>query len=314
MTNVLTPTTDLGMQIAARAEGKSGGIRQITEGRSDVHRINPFLIKVQDGFNVRDFDSDTVSEHIDSLAKSIAEVGVRRPLTVRNKGGELLLKDGECRLRATIRAIEVYGAEVYTVPVILADRSESDADATLGILVENSGLPVTPLGKAEVVKRLKGFGWSNGEIAARAGMSEGRVGQLLDLCGLSEEVKDMIRNETVSSTVALEVARRNDWNDAETAKELKTAQSKVAAKGKKRVTAKAISAPKPIELLANIFSNAGVQVENDDGDDDNSVLIALSLEDWLAACALLKIESNVVLIDDETETSDEVEMVEEAVA
>ena len=104
---MIEATTPLGKQIAARAEGRTGGIREIAEGRSDVHRVNPFLIKIEPGFNAREIDAPSTQEHIDELAQSIAKIGVQRPLKVRNKGGEMLLKDGECRLRATIRAIEV---------------------------------------------------------------------------------------------------------------------------------------------------------------------------------------------------------------
>ena len=298
MTQALIATTDLAKKIAARAEGKTGGIKNLTEGRSDVNRINPFLIKIEPGFNEREFDSETVLEHIDGLAQSIAEVGVRRPLTVRNKNGEMVLKDGECRLRATIRAIEVYGAEIVTVPVILADRSESDADATLGILVENSGLPITPLGKANVVKRLKAHGWSNAEIAARAGMSAPRVSQLLDLSGLSEDIKALIRDDTVSATLALEVTRRHEWNSASALKELKTAQQTAVAKGKKRVTAKSVATTKPIDSVAALLSNAIVTAEQEDGE-EAIVQIVSSPDEWAAICALLKIENTVIVVEDE---------------
>ncbi|PZR59549.1 MAG: hypothetical protein DI537_53240, partial [Stutzerimonas stutzeri] len=240
-TTALIATTDLSQKIAARAKGRTGGIKTLAEGRSDIHKVNPFLIRVEDGFNVRDFESPEVAEHVDNLAQSIAKIGVQRPLKVRNKGNELILKDGECRLRATIRAIEVYGAEIVAIPVVLADRSESDADATLGILVENSGLDLTVSGKSEIVKRLTAFGWSREDIAAKAGMSKARVIQLLEFAGLSTEIKGLVSAGTVSATAALATARAHDFDDDKTVEVIKSASAtKMAASGKARVTARAL--------------------------------------------------------------------------
>lgn len=289
---MLEATTPLAKKIAARAEGRTGGIKAIADGRSDVFRVNPFLIKIEDGFNAREIDSPSTQQHIDELAQSIAKIGVQRPLKVRNKGGVMLLKDGECRLRATIRAIEVYEAEIHSIPVLLADRSESDADSALGILVENSGLPLTPLAKAVVVTRLKGFGWNDDDIAEKAGMSKARVTQLLDLNGLGEEVKSLIRAEVVSPTLALDIARKNKWDDDATVAEIKDAQVKVAARGKTRVTAKAVAKVKPINTLADIF--AAAEVETDDGGEgEDIVMITMTPDQWATVCKTLKIENSV---------------------
>lgn len=282
---MIEATTPLGKQIAARAEGRTGSIKVIAEGRSDLHRVNPFAISVEPGFNAREIDSPSTQQHIDELAQSIAQIGVQRPLKVRNKGGNLVLKDGECRLRATIRAIEVYGAEIHTIPVILADRSESDADSALGILVENSGLPLTPLAKAKVVSRLKGFGWSDDEIASKAGMSKARVSQLLDLNGLGEEVKSLIRDEIVSPTLAVEIARSKNWDDAATVAEIKAGQKEAAARGKSRVTAKSVTTKvKPITVVSDVISAAMISVDGD------KVSIQITRDEWDQVRAALKIE------------------------
>lgn len=284
--SAISSTTDLGKSIAARAASRSGGIKSLAEGRSDTFKVNPFLIEVAEGFNVRDFASAEVSDHIDALAQSIAQIGVQRPLKVRNKGNKLILVDGECRLRAAIRAIDVYGAEIRTVPVILADRSMSEADATLGILVENSGLDVSPLGKAEVVKRLIAFGWTKDDIAEKAGMSKARVFQLLDLSGLSPEVKTLISEGTVSATTALTVAKANDFDDEKTAEQIKEAsKTKMAASGKARVTARTLGAPSLKSALASIISGATVETDSD----SDTVHLTITADDYAAIQRLLKL-------------------------
>ncbi len=288
-----TPSTDLGKKIAARAEGKTGGIKNISEGRSDIFRINPKLIEVEDGFNARDFDSPTVIEHIDNLARSIAQVNVKRPLKVRNVGGKYVLTDGECRLRATWRAIEVYNAEIVTIPVMLADRHESAADATLGLIIENSGMELTPLGKADVVKRLKVFGWSEAEIADKAGMSRARVTQLLEMVGLSEDIKALIRNETISPTLALDVARANDFDEAKTLEDIRSGQEKVAAKGKTRVTKRAVTgAAGAVSVKAKVAELIGTaDVVRDE--EDNMIVASFTEADWIKVCELLKISNGL---------------------
>ncbi len=289
-TIALSPATDLSKQIAARAKGRNGAtsIKTLMEGRSDVFKINPFDIEVEDGFNVRDFESPEVAEHVDGLALSISEVGVQRPLKVRNKGGKLILVDGECRLRAVVRAIEVYGAEINAIPVILADRAMSDADAALGILVDNSGLDVSPLGKSIVVKRLTAFGWSQADIAKKAGMSKARVIQLLDLAGLSTEVKGLISAGTVSATTALATARANNFDDDKTAAQIKEAATKVAASGKARVTSRALTGGSLKTTLAGIFGAEGVAETISDGEVD-AVALTISADDWATVQKLLKL-------------------------
>jgi len=291
----MTPSTDLAKSIAARAESRAGAksIKDIAEGRSDEYRVNPFLITVAEGFNVRDFDTETLDEHIDSLAVSIAANGVKRALKVRNVGGKLILIDGECRLRATMRAIEVYGAEIHTVPVKIADRHESDADAVLGLIVENSGLPVTVLGKAEVVKRLKGFGWSDDEIAKKAGLTKQSITKMLDLVGLSEDIKVLIRSETVAPSLALEIARSFDFDNDKTLAEIRKGQTAAAARGKTRVTKKAVSGEataKSIKAqIAAIIAKADVETIEDE--ESPTVCATFSAEEWGTLFSLLKIEA-----------------------
>lgn len=290
MTDTITLafTSPLGLKIAARAVGRDGGIKQVAEGRSDVFKVNPAKICIEKNFNVRDFESEELIEHVDSLAQSIAANGLKRPIKVRNRGRVFVLVDGECRLRAVHRAIEVYGAEINTIPVMLSDRSESDADAVLGLITENSGLPLSVTGKSEVVKRLNAYGWSNDEIATKTGMSSTRVIQLLDYAGLSSDVKSLVRDGVVSATTALAAARANDFDGEKTAQVIREAsQSKIAASGKARVTARALSGGTVKSSLANIFRSADVETLTTEGSE--TVIITISGEEYNTIKNLLKL-------------------------
>ena len=186
---------------------KTSGIASIAQGRSDMYRVNPRDLHIKSGWNNRDLTDPTNVEHIDMLAKSIAEIGVKKPLVVYWEDGKAYVSDGHCRLHAAIRAIEVYKAEIKTVPVVTDDRYANEADRIFGQIVHNQGKPFSQLEQAKVFKRLVDLGWQQGDIAKKAGMSAGRVSQILELLTMPEGVKTIVVNGNVSATMAMNVAR-----------------------------------------------------------------------------------------------------------
>ena len=104
---------------------KTTGIAQFSQGKSEVFKVDPKLLIINEGWNTRD-ESDDLAAHIDQLAQSIAEIGVRKPIEVKLEDGRLIVKDGHCRTRATIRAIDVYKADIKTscaIPMIITENS-----------------------------------------------------------------------------------------------------------------------------------------------------------------------------------------------
>ena len=291
--SIFAPKTDLAQSIAARSStsrGITGGMKQRAVCRSDEFQVNPFDIVVKEGFNVRNFESPELKEHIDSLARSIASNGVKRALKVRSEGGQFVLVDGECRMRAVMVAIEVYGAEVVSVPVKLTDRSENDADATLGLIVENSGLALDPLATSEVLKRLRAFGWSDDRIAERTGMSKAKVAYSLSLGGLSEGVKSLINKGVIAPSLALEIARRNDFNDNATLAEINEGEKAAAAKGKARVTAKVLTGDSKV-AIRTIINMADLEKIDAVEDAEATVCLTFSESDWVRVAAFFKLEA-----------------------
>lgn len=216
------------------------GISQIVKGRADLYKVDPRDIHVVDGFNARNFDDPDNAEHIENLAMSIAEIGVKTPLRVRYNNGQIELVDGECRLRATMLAIS-RGAEILTVPVITEDRYANDADLVLSQLTSNSGKNFTPIEKAAAFKRLIGFGWSEADIAKKSGMTKIRVMQLLELSAAPAEVAQMVSQGKVSASLAIETLR--DAPDAGVAVEtLQAGLADAERAGKTRATKKNVMA------------------------------------------------------------------------
>src|SRR5277367_3236807 len=116
---------------------KDTGIAQYSQGEQKVFKVDPRILIIEDNWNTRD-DSPELLEHIDTLAQSIAEVGVRKAIEVKLVKGKVIVRDGHCRTRAAMRAIEHYKADIKTVPVISVDRYANDADLILNQVISNS--------------------------------------------------------------------------------------------------------------------------------------------------------------------------------
>lgn len=218
------------------ASRKQGGIKDIALGRADIYRLAPNDLHVKEDWNSREECAD-LDEHIDMLAQSIAAEGVKRPLVVYWEGGRAFVSDGHCRRRAVLRAIEVYGADIKSVPVMTEDRYSSEADRIFSQIIQNSGKPLTPFEQGKVYKRLLGLGWTENDIASKAGLSRTRVSQVLNLQAAPEPVQDMVRSGTISASLATQVMNGAEGPQQAT-KELQQAVEKAKAAGKTRATAK----------------------------------------------------------------------------
>lgn len=217
---------------------KTTGLASLAEGRSDMFRIDPRKIKIKVGWNGRDMSAIENQEHVDQLARSIAEVGVKEPITVVYENGEAWVSDGHCRLLATMRAIEQYGAgdKLKTILVKSEDRYSDEADRIFSQILRNSGKPFTQLEQARTFKKLLDFGWDQKAIAAKSGYSGGRVSQILSLLTLPPAVKEMVQQGQVSATMAVQTVKASH-NGTEAEQKLRDGLAKAISDGKDKVTA-----------------------------------------------------------------------------
>lgn len=278
-------------------------IKEMSEGRTDMFRIDPRKLNVKPSWNGRDFNDPANIEHVNILALSIAEIGVKEPLTVYMEDGKAWLSDGECRLRATLQAIKA-GAEIKTIPVKTEDRYANEADKLFSQIIRNTGKPFSQMEQAKVYKRLLDLGWAQGDIAKKAGISAARVSQILNLLTLPEPIKAMVSSGQVSANMA--VAAIKDHNPAKAIAVLQdavaTAQSEGATKAMPRHVAPAVApmgAPatpnepkEPSNLvrggIEKIVHNAFEFSDVDDSDTE-IVVIKMPVEQWEAirkACKL----------------------------
>lgn len=226
----------------APAPKPATGIKAIAQGRSDLHRVDPKLIQVREGWNCRDFSDPENMDHVNRLVESIRSEGVKEPLTVEMDGETPFLTNGECRLRAVMTLIES-GHEVKTVPVQVERKIGGDADRMVAQITRNAGKPFTALENAELFTRLTDSGLTTRDIADKSGYTIERVRQLLALAKATPATKKAIQSGDVAATTvqrALTKAATPEEAEAAVLAGVKTAKETGKGKAKPRDVA-----PKP---------------------------------------------------------------------
>jgi ParB family transcriptional regulator, chromosome partitioning protein len=209
-------------------------LRDLAESKRDLLMFDPRKIQVEPGYNIRDLETADAKVKLQELARSIASEGVKQPLVVRLKGEEVFVVAGHRRRIAALIAIDELGAEIAAIPCIPEPKGTSEADRCADLVTSNSGEPLTALEIAAVVKRLIGFGWEKVQIAKRLGWeTKQTVDNYLDLLAAPQDVQQMVRDNEVSPSLAMNVVRKHGDKAGET---LANAKRQAASEGKSRVT------------------------------------------------------------------------------
>lgn len=265
---------------------KTTGIAQFSQGKSEVHKVDPRLLVIKDGWNTRE-DTPELLEHIDMLAQSIAEVGVKNPIQIKLIDGEMVVRAGHCRTRGVMRAIEHYKADIKTVPVISVDRYASDEDLILEQVITNSGKPLTVMEEARVYKKLLDMGWNQSDIAKKVGKSGGRISQILDLLTMPTVVQNAVASGAVSASLAQQVVKAAE-TPAQASQQLQEAVQQATSEGRK---------VRPADVGASSGLYAMMKQAFEDSDIDCSaeiiekgiVSIDMPLENWHAVRKALEL-------------------------
>lgn len=270
-------------------------IKDIATGRTDVYKVDPRALHLKPDWNSRDVDNPENIAHIDQLAQSIAEVGVKQPLTVYWEDGKAWVTDGWCRLHAVFRAIEYYKADIKTVPVINEDRFGNEVDRVFTQIVRNQGKPFSAMEQAKVYRKLCDLGWNQSDIAKKSGVSQGRISQVLELLTLPEEIKRMIACGQVSSTFAMQTFKANDNNGEKTIKQLTNAFEGAKSEGKTKLAPKHMEPAGPTVKAGEVVVVTGTKQKaassttiikgaferaTIDNSDDEVVVVAFNANDF----------------------------------
>ena len=260
-------------------------IKDISNGRTDVYKIAPADLHIKEGWNTRDITTPENVEHIEQLSRSIAEIGVKEPLKVVWEDNKAYITNGHCRFEAIKLAIK-NGAEIKSVPVLVEDRFANEADRIFTQIASNSGKPFTQLEQAKVFKKLLDLGWSQKDIAAKSGMTGGRVSQILELLTLPESVKVMVANGEVSASMAMQTVKTE--GDA-AVKTLNSAVEAAKSEGKKRAMPKHAGerGPSPLKVVKDVIESAFSDGRFDDSEE--MVTISFPEADWQKILTALKL-------------------------
>lgn len=273
-------------------------IKDVASGRGDLYKLDPKIIQIKEGWNSREATDPQNSNHIAELAASIREVGVKKPLVCYMENEVVYVTDGHCRLQAVMHLIEE-GVEIKTVPVIVEDRHANEADRIFSQIVHNAGKPLTSLEQAKVFKRLVDLGWKQQEIAAKAGISGGRVSQLLELLILPAILQKYIIEGKASASMVLNIYKKHNQNVDETIMELNGAVKVAQEQGRTRAmpkdtgdegtgtsgSGKAGKSPSIKAVLKEIIEDAARQGNIDDSEE--MVTITMTEESYRAILDLL---------------------------
>jgi ParB/RepB/Spo0J family partition protein len=268
-------------------------IKDISAGRSDLYRVDPTLIKVKADWNSRDLTDAANATHIAELKASIKEIGVKKPLVCYMEDNIVYVSDGHCRL-AAVNHLLSEGVEIKTVPVMVEDRFANETDRIFSQIVHNQGKPLTGIEQAKVFKRLMDLGWKQNEIALKAGLSGGRVSQLLELLTLPVVLQKFITDGKASASMVLSTFKKHNGDVALTVAELSGAVAVAAEQGRTRAMpkdtegeAKVPKGPSVKALMKEIIEKANAEGNVDDSED--MVTITMTDEEYRAILDILGI-------------------------
>jgi ParB family chromosome partitioning protein len=166
-----------------------------TRVTSSLLLVDPKLVKIKDGFNVRQDFGD-----LDELKNSIIENGQR--LAIKGykdlDGIHFILTDGERRLRAIRKAIEE-GADIKYVKLELESKGYSEDRRTFDLLICNDGKKLLSIEEANVYQRLINFGYKPEEISKKTGKSPSYVYNMLKLANTPKIIQNMVSENKISA-------------------------------------------------------------------------------------------------------------------
>ena len=241
-------------------------------GSRDLWQVPIGQLRVITGLNPRVMNQ-AYEEHIRSLADSMLSEGFfqDQPLAgYVEKEGEsntIFVYSGHSRLAAA-KLANMEGAQIERLPVVVSTQGLSIEDLTVALVRGNGGKSLTYFESAIVCKRLVRYGMELDEIARRTGITVPLVKNRLQLMAAPAPLRELVANEKVSATLAIELlAKHGDkvmdavksaievaGNEGKTkVRKAQTAQPDVINRAK--VVKKA--APKLFEAADQVFKDPG---------------------------------------------------------
>ena len=219
--------------------------------KTDIYKIDPRNIVVEDGFNSREDFGD-----IDTLAKQIEENGILNPISVvpfKDESGneKYRLIDGERRYRA-VMSLLYRGVSVDRIPALFQPKSADQKALLVQQIIRNEGKGFNEMELAIAYKKLLDEGMTKEEIAEKiAGGKHSKVNYCLGHLNRDERIQKLIADGKVSGVLVRQIYSAHGKDDKDGAvKELLELAERVEGKIETDGNSKKARATKK-DLLSN---------------------------------------------------------------
>lgn len=223
------------------------------ETRNGIVVNKTYLVPIEQlylepGYNIREADE----QHVEYFAQCWISGQPLPAIVVSVTPQGKKIEDGQHRYLGALKAVE-RGAPITRIEC--KDFVGDEADKIAFMVSSSQGKQLDPFERAKAYVRLKGFGWTNEEIAKKVGRSVSDVQMHLSLGDVPPEIKERINLGQISYANAVAVTREHG-DDA--VKVVDDAVEEAKSQGKEKVTAKVLKAKKakPIDRLIELLKDA----------------------------------------------------------
>jgi len=143
---------------------------------------------------------------IETLALSIKENGLSKPITVQKVRGEdqYELRDGFRRMRA-INLLISQGEDFPLVKAVLTSKGYNEDDTLFEQIISNDGKPLTKLEEGSVYKALINREFTETEIARRVGKSNTHIRNSLALVSVPKSIQNKIAEGKITENTVVAI-------------------------------------------------------------------------------------------------------------
>lgn len=225
-------TVEIATATVRKETHKTINFNNLAESKRTVVYLNPKLIQIKEGFNVRQDFGD-----IKELENSIEANGLFKPLDIFQENGEIYLLDGHRRFTA-IQNLLARGVEIQSVPCLPEQKGINDETRLIRMFISSEGKSLTVLEQATIVERLSNLGFTPQQIAIKLAKSQASISNLKQLISMPKEVINAVESGVVSASFAIDLNRKCDGNKEKLKEKLKEARAMAGTVGKTKVTKK----------------------------------------------------------------------------
>lgn len=282
-------------------------VKDIAERTTDINHIDVRLIKIQKDLNPRDYRLPENRAHLNELKGSIFANGVLSPVLVRlaSDTKEVILYDGECRVRACLELMEEKGAKAndkgelpnyVVIPTRQLSEKEypDDASRLLAAVIANQGKPLSKWEQGTAFRRfVNDYGIRPDVIAQKTGYSLQYIEEAIALDKAPLEVKEMLSIQAVTPSLALTTIKKYGEKQAgKVLKEKVQAHKEAGKKGPVKLERKSKAKPEikgksslsPVELAAKkILAASAAEMKEAASENLKYVNVATTLLESLAS-------------------------------